>query len=155
MAFDFKGGGSSGSGAPFPPSSPGGGFRDKPGGFESKPAADQYAEPSGRSSVGFQNRPGRSMPRPDPVGRTTPPSGPRSRPAAPARHPPVRGRAPGPAFSFPWGRLFPVLLVLALLMVCFVFRAEIKAFLIELLTWAIILLIVILIFKHLLFGGKR
>lgn len=148
MAFDFKGGGSSGSGAPFPPSSSGGGFRNKPSGFSGRPGED-------RPSPGFQDRPGRSMPPPDSARRTAPSGEPRPRSAAPARRPPVRSRAPRMAFSLPWNRLLPVLAVLALLVVCFVFRAAIKAFLMELLTWAITLLVVIFIFKYLLLGGKR
>lgn len=148
MAFDFKGGGSSSSGAPFPSSSPGGGFRDKPGGLGGRQGED-------RSSPGFQDRPGRSIPPPDSARRTAPPGELRRRSAAPVRRPPVCNREPRTAFSLPWGRLLPVLAVLALLVVCYVFRAAIKTFLMELLTWAIILLVIIFIFKWLLFGGKR
>ncbi len=152
MAFDFKGG-SSGSGAPFPPSASGGGFRDKPGGFGGGPAADRPPKSPKRPSPGFQDRPGRSMPSPDPVRRAAPPAEPRPRPHPPVRRPPMRSRSP--RFSLPWGRVLPVLAVLALLVVCFVFRSAITAFLMDLLTWAIILLVVIYIFKCLLFGGKR
>ena len=148
MAFDFKGSGSSSSGAPFPPASPGGGFSDRPGGLGGGPG-------EGRPAPGFQDRPGRSAPPPDSARRTAPPGELRHRQAAPARRPTVRSRAPRPAFSLPWDRLLPVLAVLALLVVCFVFRSAIKAFLMDLLTWAIILLVIIWIFKSLLFGGKR
>lgn len=148
MAFDFKRGGSLGSGAPFPPSSHGGGFQDKSGGPGGRPEED-------RPSPGFQNRPRRSVPPPDSTRRTVSPGKPRPRLAASVRRPTARSREPRAVSSLPWGRLLLMLAVLAVLVVCYVFRAAIKAFLMEILTWAIILLAVIFIFKCLLFGGKR
>ena len=151
MPFDFKGGAPSSSGAPFPPSSSGGGFKDKPGGSGSRPADRPSAPPS---PSGFRDRPGRSVPSSEPTRGATPPAAPRPRPVQPVRWPSVR--SPKLSLpSLPLDRLIPLLAVVGLLVFCFVFREAIKAFLKDLLTWAIILLVIIIIFKRLLFGGKH
>lgn len=131
MAFDFKG--------------------NNRGRAPSSSYRSSASSPSGRGgggSGGFQNRP-RPSERPPEQGTagSAPP-----RQSRPVRRPVARS---GFLEFVPWNVVLPVLLVVAVVALCVIFRESIMRFLSDLLSLAIVLLIVIWIFKMLLFGNGK
>ena len=124
-----------------------GGFGNRPTGFQNPPSAP----PS--KPAGFQNRPAlRDDPQTDTGLRPTP----HSAPVRPASKPPVKRPAVrGGGSSVPWKILLPVISILIVIALCVIFRQAIAEFMSQLIAWAIVILIILALFKLLIFGGRK
>jgi len=127
-----------------------GGFGNRPTGFQNPPSSPS-APPS--KPAGFQNRPAlRDEPQTDPGLRSGSPGAPaRPAPRTPAKRPAVRSGGS----SVPWRILLPVIGILIVVALCVIFRQAIAEFMTQLITWAVIILIILLLFKWLIFGGRK
>lgn len=126
------------------------------GGFSGRPAGREGDRVGGSSSrpFGFRNRPRPSRQsfehEPPPQDGSTHSS--RSRPV---RHPAVRRGAQHRVEAMPWNIVIPLLIAVALVVLCVVFRESIIQFLSQLLSYIVIIAILIFILKSFLFGGGR
>lgn len=134
------------------------GFQDKPSGFQDRPAN----EPARQS--GFQNKPSGFQNRPESKAGTsgntslTPVnhSPARSAPRAPVKRPATHRRGVSNDFgAIPWNVVLPIIGLIALVILCVVFREAITEFLVQVLTWIIMILVIIFLVKWLIFGGRR
>lgn len=68
---------------------------------------------------------------------------------------PRKARRPRSApVNIPWNYIIPAVLIIAAIVLCVVFRDVITEFLAQLLTWAIVILVIYIIIR-LVFGGRR
>ncbi len=130
-----------------------------PSGFQNKPTRRDDYRDSGYQGAGYQNddyrdcqntslEPRRShddyaisAPTPQPQRRSAP------------KRPPVR-RAPTSSFSIPWNTVLPIIGIICVILFLYLFRSEISAFLSQILSWAITIIIIVLIFRW-LFRRRR
>lgn len=102
---------------------------------------------SGKSS-GFQNKPERKATTSPVPAYTGQQSNPRVRPARPH----VGRSAPLSVQNLPWAKILPILGIISVIVLCFVFRDVITAFIAQVAAWVIVVLILFLIVKHMFFG---
>lgn len=148
MAFDFKGtstsseqkssvhsnSSSGNSSMPYPSGS----SMPKPSGFQNRPelnknvGAFEASRPVVSSSNGY-----------------------RTNNKVPRR--PVQRRVSSPAnrFWIPWNIVFPIIGIILAIVLCWVFRDEITAFLSQVLGWIITILIIIFLIKYFIFPRRR
>ena len=143
MAFDFNS----------PPPRPSGGA--SPRSDLPRPPGSGSPPPGGASS-GFRDVPqARGTPQPPSV-----PPGPAGNGGRGGRSPrpprPCTARRPrSGGFAFPWAAVILLVLLAAVLGFCYLYRDAISNFLAQLLSWVIILLIIYLVLRGILFGGRR
>ena len=143
MAFDFNS----------PPPRPSGGA--SPRGDLPRPPGSGPTPPGGASS-GFRDVP-QSRDTPQPPSVRPGPAGNGGRGGRGPRPPqPRTSRQPrGGGFAFPWAAVILLVLLAAVLGFCYLYRDAISNFLAQLLSWVIILLIIYLVLRGILFGGRR
>ena len=161
MAFDFKGGGASaprpnntstGSGSNYPSSL---NNIPRPGG--SNPSSiPKPADTSATRNAGFQNRPevkrGGGITPP----AVTPDNGNGRRKTTGPKRPSTRQRSSGTGNTqIPFGLLFTILGIAVVIICLWVFRDPISAFLTQVLTWVITVLIIIFLIKWFIFPKRR
>ena len=69
-----------------------------------------------------------------------------------------RQRRSGPVragFDIPWRIIIPVLLIAAAIALCVIYRDSITAFLSQILVWVFTIIVIVLLIRWLLFGGRR
>ncbi len=152
MAFDFKGG----KQAPPPhrtPNSSNDGYSSSLG---SLPRPGGNASPSS----GFKNAPtvrdDSSRPSVSPP-ENLPALNDRQRYSSTLQKTPTRVRSNHrqAGSQIPWRIVLPIIAVIALVVLCFVFKDAITSFLSQVLAWVIIILIIIAVFKWLIFPRRR
>lgn len=119
------------------------------GGAGDEYGRDPYRPPS--QGGGFSDRPV-----PEPYRPPIPERG--SRGAASgrgARKRPRRSRAGGGGIDIPWKLIICLTVLLAVIVCCVLFRAQITGFLTEILTWLIIVLVIVFIVKKMIFPNKK
>lgn len=68
---------------------------------------------------------------------------------------PKKARNPFPIDAIPWGKVLPILAVVLGIVLIIVFRDEITAFIRQLLSWTIAILVIYLIIRFLFFRRRR
>lgn len=63
--------------------------------------------------------------------------------------------AGGYGVNIPWRIIIPVLLIAAAIALCVIYRDSITAFLSQILAWVITIIVIILLIRWLIFGGRR
>lgn len=161
MAFDFKGGGgsaprpnntSSSSGSNYPSS-----LNNIPRPSGSNPSSiPKPADTSAARNTGFQNKPevknggGGTSP------TITPDNENGRRKTTGSKRPSTRQRSTGAGNAqIPFGLLFTILGIAAVIICLWVFRDPISAFLTQVLTWVITVLIIIFLIKWFIFPKRR
>ena len=140
------------------------GFQNRPTGFSG--TASRFQDRPNNTpdrQTGFQNKPSGFQNRPEsrsgtnggtsltPVKKSPVRSAPRTPAKRPATH---RGGGSGmPAIH--WNMVIPIIGIVILVVLCVVFREAITEFLVQVLTWVIMILVIIFLVKWFIFGGRR
>ena len=131
------------------------GFPDFDQSGDSSNPFDDFDEPAG-GGTGFRNKPSRrSRPSQDtdmvPFGDDSRTPGSR----VPSRRTSTRRRSGVSLPDIPWRTLMPLIGIILAVVLCVIYRDAITSFLAQVLSWLITIGIIILLFKWLIFGGKR
>ena len=62
---------------------------------------------------------------------------------------------PAGGIDIPWRIVIPVLLIAAAIALCVIYRDSITAFLSQILVWVITIIVIVLLVRWLIFGGRR
>lgn len=134
------------------------GFQDKPSGFQDRPSNESPHQSGFQNKPsGFQNRPERKTGISGNTSLTPVSNSPaRSTPRVPVKRPATHRRGGNNDFgTIPWNVVLPIIGLVALVILCVVFRDAITEFLVQVLTWIIMILVIIFLVKWLIFGGRR
>lgn len=161
MAFDFKG---SGGNIPRPNNTSSSSGSNNPSSFNNIPrpggnnpsSIPKPADTSAARNTGFQNRPevrsGGGVTPPS----ATPDNGNGRRKTAGPKRPSTRQRSSGAGNTqIPVGLLFTIIGIVVVIICLWVFRDPISAFLTQVLTWVITILIIIFLIKWFIFPKRR